>query len=90
MTDFIKGITARHLIEMIANEYIELSHDKVRLQRDDHIKWCRQWLEQNEPVRTPLEQVWDYWERHTKEKECNGFCGEYECKENQANCKRVK
>jgi hypothetical protein len=19
---------------------------------------------------------------------CNGFCGEYECKENQANCKR--
>ena len=21
---------------------------------------------------------------------CNGFCGEYECKENQANCKRLK
>jgi hypothetical protein len=21
---------------------------------------------------------------------CNGFCGEYECKENQANCKRIK
>lgn len=20
---------------------------------------------------------------------CNGFCGEYECKENQANCKRI-
>ena len=23
-------------------------------------------------------------------KYCNGFCGEYECKENQANCKRIK
>ena len=23
-------------------------------------------------------------------KTCNGFCGEYECKENQANCKRIK
>jgi hypothetical protein len=21
---------------------------------------------------------------------CNGFCGEYECKENQAHCKRLK
>jgi hypothetical protein len=21
---------------------------------------------------------------------CNGFCGEYECKENQPNCKRIK
>jgi hypothetical protein len=21
---------------------------------------------------------------------CNGFCGEQECKENQANCKRIK
>ena len=88
MTDFIKCITARHLIEMIANEYIELSHDKVRLQRDDHIKWCKQWLEQNEPVRTPLEQVRDYWDKLPKE--CSGFCGEYECKENQANCKRIK
>jgi hypothetical protein len=54
---------------MIANEYIELSHDKVRLQRDDHIKWCKQWLDENKPVRTPLEQVWDYWERHTKDNE---------------------
>jgi hypothetical protein len=68
MSDFIKDISARQLIEMIANEYIELSNDKVRLQRDDHIKWCKQWLEQ---------------------KECNGFCGEYECKENQSNCKRI-
>ena len=23
-------------------------------------------------------------------KSCNGFCGEYECKENQANCNRIK
>ena len=24
------------------------------------------------------------------EESCNGFCGEYECKENQVNCKRIK
>ena len=23
-------------------------------------------------------------------KQCNGFCGKYECKENQTNCKRIK
>lgn len=28
----------------------------------------------------------DYLRKH----QCNGFCGEYECKENQANCKRLK
>ena len=26
----------------------------------------------------------------TEDKKCNGFCVEYECKENQANCKRIK
>jgi hypothetical protein len=24
------------------------------------------------------------------DRECNGFCGEYECRENQANCKRLR
>jgi hypothetical protein len=32
------------LIQRIANDYIELSHDKVRLQRDDYIRWCRERL----------------------------------------------
>ena len=69
MNDYIKQLTARQVIEMIANEYIELSHDKIKLQRDDHIRWCKEWL---------------------AHKSCNGFCGEYECKENQDICKRLK
>jgi hypothetical protein len=43
----IEGLTARQIIEMIANEYYELSHDKIKLQRDDHVRWCKQWLELN-------------------------------------------
>jgi hypothetical protein len=52
MNDYIEQLTARQVIEMIANEYIELSHDKVRTQRDDHIRWCKEWLQHNpnEPI----------------------------------------
>jgi hypothetical protein len=81
----IEGLTARQIIEMIANEYYELSHDKIKLQRDDHVRWCKQWLELNPVIETPLEQIRRWWQS-----KCNGFCGEYECKENQANCKRIK
>ena len=35
---------------------------------------------------TVLNNLVDYY-KHTN---CNGFCGEYECKENKANCKRIK
>jgi hypothetical protein len=45
MNDYIEQLTARQVIEMIANEWVELSHDKVRIQRDDHIRWCKKWLE---------------------------------------------
>lgn len=41
------GLTARQLIASIANEYVELSHDKVRWQRDDHIRICKEWLKAN-------------------------------------------
>lgn len=34
------------IIKYIANDYVELSHDKVRLQRDDHMKLCRKFLEE--------------------------------------------
>jgi dihydropteroate synthase len=57
------------VLEDIANDYPELSHDKARMQNLDHIKWAKNVL---------------------KMFSCNGFCGEYECKENQANCKRIK
>jgi polyhydroxyalkanoate synthesis regulator phasin len=39
-------------------------------------------------TKTPLQEVREHWDK--LKKECNGFCGEYECKENQANCKRIK
>lgn len=41
------GMTARQLIKYIANDYIELSHDRVRGQRDYYIRLCREWLERN-------------------------------------------
>jgi hypothetical protein len=46
--EYVKMLTARQVIEMIANEWVELSHEKVLLQRNDHIKWCKQWLEVNQ------------------------------------------
>ena len=31
-----------------------------------------------------------FLKKHFGVESCNGFCGEQECKENQANCKRIK
>lgn len=47
MIDYLNQLTARQFIETIANEYIELSNDKIRLQRDDHIRWAQAWLKAN-------------------------------------------
>jgi hypothetical protein len=47
MSEYTKNLTARQLISYIANDYVELSHDKVRWQRDDFMKICRQWLQNN-------------------------------------------
>lgn len=49
----------------------------------------RKSVQNNEPDRIAdlLEEAADAIESF---KSCNGFCGEYECKENQANCKRIK
>jgi hypothetical protein len=61
----IEGLTSRQIIEMIANEYIELSHDKIKLQRDDHIRWCQKWLELNPVIETPMQQIRRWWdEKH--------------------------
>jgi hypothetical protein len=63
----IEGLTARQIIEMIANEYYELSHDKIKLQRDDHVRWCKKWLELNPVVETPMQQIQRWWEnKHGK------------------------
>jgi len=35
---------AVRLIHIIANDYYELSHEKIKWQRDDHMKLCRRFL----------------------------------------------
>jgi hypothetical protein len=62
MNTYMNSLTARQFIEAIANEYIELSHDKIRLQRDDHIRWAKEWLRAN-PDQSPLEEVRQAWSK---------------------------
>jgi proline racemase len=31
----------KYVLESIANEYVELSHDKIKWQNEDHIKWAK-------------------------------------------------
>jgi len=45
MSEYTKTLTAEQLILHIANDRPELSQDKVRWQRDDYIKSCREWIE---------------------------------------------
>jgi len=47
MSEYTKNLTAEELIRYIANDYVELSHDKVYWQRNDFMKICQEWLEHN-------------------------------------------
>lgn len=47
MSKYTKQLTAEQLIAYIANDYVELSHEKVLIQRNDFMKICREWLEHN-------------------------------------------
>ena len=47
MSEYTKQLSAKQLIEYIANDYVELSHEKVRWQRDEYIEICREWLEKD-------------------------------------------
>lgn len=47
MSEYTRQLTAEQLIEFIANDYVELSHDKVLWQRNEYIQICREWLERN-------------------------------------------
>lgn len=47
MIEYIKNLSAKGIIEYIATDYVELSHDKVRWQRDDYVRICREWLHHN-------------------------------------------
>lgn len=68
MNEYIAQLTARQFIEMIANEYIELSHDKIRVQRDDHIRWAEEWLRLH-PDTSPLEEIRSAWAKRKEEAE---------------------
>ena len=68
MNNYIAQLTARQFIEMIANEYIELSHDKVRLQRDDHVRWAKEWLRAH-PDQSPLEEIRQAWNKRKEQGE---------------------
>jgi hypothetical protein len=47
MSEYTINLTAEQLIEYIANDYVELSYEKVHWQRDDFMKICREWLKHN-------------------------------------------
>lgn len=42
----IKLDAAEQVIQSIANEQIELSHDKIKWQNEDHIRWCKKFIEE--------------------------------------------
>lgn len=47
MSEYTKALTAEQLIEYIATDYVELSHEKVVVQRNDFMLICREWLQEN-------------------------------------------
>ena len=47
MSKYTKALTAEQLIQYIAIDRPEMSHDKVKWQRDHYIKICLEWLEEN-------------------------------------------
>jgi len=51
MSEYTKNLTAEQLISYIANDYMELSQDKVLWQRNDFMRICQEWLEHNTEAR---------------------------------------
>lgn len=47
MSEYTDGLTAEQLIQWIAADYVELSHDKVLWQRNSYIRACRDWIKHN-------------------------------------------
>jgi hypothetical protein len=47
MSKYTDSLTAEQLIHYIATDYYELSYDKIRSQRDEWMKNCRDWLAKN-------------------------------------------
>lgn len=65
--DYTRQLTSRQMIQYIANDYNELSSDKIVWQRDSWKKECQDWLQHNYSddnmtVRFDLEQqIMDCW-----------------------------
>ena len=47
MSRYTNQLSAEDLIYTIARDYVELSNDKVHAQRDEHMRWCSDWLRYN-------------------------------------------
>lgn len=45
MTKYTDELNSIELIRYIANDYVELSHDKIVIQRDHFRKICQSWLD---------------------------------------------
>lgn len=53
------------VLKSIANETLELSHDKIRWQAEDHIRWAKEVFEKEifRPSKTPLDEVRKAWDK---------------------------
>lgn len=47
MSEYTDNLTAEQLIRYIANDYVELSHEKIENQRNQYIRICNSWLKIN-------------------------------------------
>lgn len=52
MSEYTRQLTAQELIEYIASSPLELSHEKIVLQRNELVKICQEWLECNGETRS--------------------------------------
>ena len=47
MCSYTDSLTAVQLIDYISRDYVEMSYDKIRIQRDDFMKICKDWMRIN-------------------------------------------
>ena len=57
MSKYTSQLSAEELIKYIANDYVELSHEKVHLMYHEHMQICAEWLVYNTDPMTPEERL---------------------------------
>jgi len=87
----MKTMNALELADYVDFLYSELSYGyEVTGENLDEVA---DMLRQQQAEIEALKYWQDTWrpflKQHLGVESCNGFCGEQECKENQANCKRI-